>query len=539
MRAVAWWTCALFALASARIYERCELARELDRLGVEQEYLSTWVCIAFHESRFDTAANNRYSGDHGILQISELYWCGPGKACEISCSDLRDDNITDDLQCAQKIYEEHTRLQGNGFLAWVVYPQHCKHNTKKYLADCNSTYHKDSAPKIIDQPYTFKYDTNHSFSYELYPQVDDLKPPYFMLTTILLGSNKNKLEQATEHKEENVTNWVNYKIDNIDELKLPMMYKHLTTTTIKSTTTSTTTTSRPAVPRKQIYTNPFHVRPLMPTKTIEIKRVTPRSQHFFPTKVHSTTNPNFNHLLSLPPKNVTHKLITTVATVKPIPTRSTRYTVASGITTSPPKTIKHTTKVTKVTPPKATKLLPFVIKTTTTVTRLPFIFATSPSTRTLLTTTKTISDMGANKIFPFIYKDTKEEKRISSTSTRLTSPTTKAMPFIFIPSTTSSPKTTTSKRKPSPTNQSLTPLTKTPRTNVTKASSTKTTSVTKTTPVPRPTQSLFDLYLNPTTRPKLAPYRVPQENNSYKLKIFSDGTTTLVPTYQFRDKKIP
>lgn len=528
MSAAAWWTCALFALASARIYDRCELARDLQNLGVDQEYLSTWVCIAFHESRFDTAANNRYSGDHGILQISELYWCGPGKACGISCSDLRDDNITDDLHCAQQIYEEHTRLQGNGFLAWVVYPQHCKHNTKKYLADCDSTYHKDPSLKMIDESRSFKYDTNNSYTYGFYPQTDELIPPYFMITTILLESNKNKLQQAREHKEENLGNWLNYKIDNIDELKLPKLHKHLTyPTTIKSTTTSTTTT--------RIDTNQFNVRPFTATKTIETKTTTPRA--YITTKMHSTFNPNFNHLPSVPTKNVTFKLSTALTTAKPFPTRSTPYTGSN--TTPSPKTIKFNFKVTEATPRKITKLLPFVIKspTTTTDIGLPFIFTTSSPTTSLLATAKTTSNLGTNKIFPFIYKDKKEERSTTLTSTRLTPKTSKVMPFIFTPSTIPSMKTTTFKLRSSPANKLFTPLTTTPRTSATRASAIRTSSATQTTPASTTTQSIFDLYLNPTRRPKIAPYRVPQQNNSYKLKIFSGGTTTLAPTFQSGDKR--
>lgn len=523
MSAAAWWTCALFALASARIYERCELARDLQSLGVEQEHLSTWVCIAFHESRFDTAANNPYSGDHGILQISELYWCGPGKVCGVSCSDLRDDNITDDFHCAQKIHEEHTRLQGNGFLAWVVYPQHCKHNTKKYLADCDSTYHKDSTSKNLEQPRSFKYDTNQNFSYEFYPQIDELKPPYF--NAILLGRNKNNLEQDREHKEVNVNNWVNYKIDNIDDLKVPIFLKHLPySTTTKSKTTTTSTTPGPAVPHKQIDTNQFHIRPFTSTKTIEMKTSAPRSQQVITTKVHSASNSNFNYLLPVPTKTVKYKLSTVVPTVKPLTTKSTRYTIASGNKTPSPTpiTIKFTNRVTE-TPPKTAKLLPFVIKShsTTPDIGLPFIFTSSSPMPTFLETTRTTS-----KQFPFIYKNRREENNTSSTSRPSTS---KAMPFIFTPSTTPSQKT--SRPRPLPTQKLLTftPLTTTPRTSAAR------TSVTKTTLPPRTTRSIFDLYLNPTKRPKLAPYRVPHENNSYKLKIFSGGTTTHAPAYQSRD----
>lgn len=64
--------------AWAKIYERCELARELkEKLNVPEEQLATWVCIAQHESNFDTTAVGTLAQgkDNGIFQISDLFWC--------------------------------------------------------------------------------------------------------------------------------------------------------------------------------------------------------------------------------------------------------------------------------------------------------------------------------------------------------------------------------------------------------------------------------------------------------------------------------
>lgn len=130
---------------SAKIYNRCELAKELLlKHKVPKDELATWVCIAQHESSYDTSAIGRLNGDgsedHGLFQISDLYWCskdGPGKACSISCSDLEDSDIRDDLTCVRKIYQEHTRLSGDGFTAWAVYGAYCKGTkSKKYLEGC-------------------------------------------------------------------------------------------------------------------------------------------------------------------------------------------------------------------------------------------------------------------------------------------------------------------------------------------------------------------------------------------------------------------
>lgn len=129
---------------SGKIYERCELAKELRNVhNIPFEQLHTWVCIANHESRFDTAAIGRLNADgsldHGIFQISDIYWCsneGVGKGCNAACSDFRNADISDDVRCVRKIYEEHQRLFGNGFHAWTVYEPHCRHQTSQYISDC-------------------------------------------------------------------------------------------------------------------------------------------------------------------------------------------------------------------------------------------------------------------------------------------------------------------------------------------------------------------------------------------------------------------
>lgn len=90
-----------------KIYERCELAKELyfeHKLPFEQ--IATWVCIAKHESNFNTSAVGRLnfdgSGDHGLFQISDIYWCSPpgkGWACGVSCSKFENADISDDVAC--------------------------------------------------------------------------------------------------------------------------------------------------------------------------------------------------------------------------------------------------------------------------------------------------------------------------------------------------------------------------------------------------------------------------------------------------------
>ncbi|CAG0924122.1 unnamed protein product [Notodromas monacha] len=83
------------------------------------------VCIAKHESTFDTSAINRNywdgSKDYGLFQINDRYWCSPPddqNSCRVNCVDLLDDDIRNDVKCARKIFKIHRRNEGNGFLAW-------------------------------------------------------------------------------------------------------------------------------------------------------------------------------------------------------------------------------------------------------------------------------------------------------------------------------------------------------------------------------------------------------------------------------------
>ncbi|OQR72473.1 hypothetical protein BIW11_10357, partial [Tropilaelaps mercedesae] len=85
----------LAGLVNAKIYDRCELARELhDRFKFSKRDLDKWLCLAYWESRFDTRAYHKGrfdgSGDHGIFQINDKYWCQPytgysENVCKVPC----------------------------------------------------------------------------------------------------------------------------------------------------------------------------------------------------------------------------------------------------------------------------------------------------------------------------------------------------------------------------------------------------------------------------------------------------------------------
>ncbi|XP_023708070.1 lysozyme X-like [Cryptotermes secundus] len=121
-------------MSVARILSQCQLLQELRNRNVAGNDLATWVCIAQHESSLNTAArggpNTDGSFDNGIFQINDRYWCrenGVGGSCNINCAALRDDNLTDDINCALKIKNVQ------GFTAWTVYSRYC---TRAVLPGC-------------------------------------------------------------------------------------------------------------------------------------------------------------------------------------------------------------------------------------------------------------------------------------------------------------------------------------------------------------------------------------------------------------------
>lgn len=122
-----------------RTYERCELANELRyRHNIPKDQIPVWVCIAIFQANLKTSAKGAH--ESGLFQISHEYWCSndgtKGKGCNIECSKLEDSDITDDIQCAQHIYNTH-QYSGNGFSAWSVYEPFCSAGkSAQYVFGC-------------------------------------------------------------------------------------------------------------------------------------------------------------------------------------------------------------------------------------------------------------------------------------------------------------------------------------------------------------------------------------------------------------------
>lgn len=171
--------------AHGKVYSRCELARELVQVHeIPQEQVATWVCIAKHESDFNTSAVNHGSGDYGLLQISNLFWCSPDgyAACGITCSALVDDNIEDDVVCARRIYRQHQRMSGDGFNAWSVYGYYCKNrNLENYVKGCFDDVGKHNV-EVVPSSFTTQ-GPNYYYYSSVGPSVGPFLVSNFLSTT--------------------------------------------------------------------------------------------------------------------------------------------------------------------------------------------------------------------------------------------------------------------------------------------------------------------------------------------------------------------
>ncbi|XP_003225844.1 lysozyme C, milk isozyme [Anolis carolinensis] len=137
--------CLFIAVSEAKVYEKCELAKilKISKMDVSSGYsLDNWVCLAYHESRFDSKAvgppNWDGSRDYGIFQINSRWWCSNGEGttangCKTSCSAFTTDDITDDITCAKRIVRDP-----NGIRAWVAWVNHCEgRDLSSWTKDCS------------------------------------------------------------------------------------------------------------------------------------------------------------------------------------------------------------------------------------------------------------------------------------------------------------------------------------------------------------------------------------------------------------------
>ena len=77
--------------ATAKKFNKCELARALVKNGISRNDLPSWICLVQSESSMNTALthkNRNGSKDWGLFQVNDQYWCKDGRRggdCNINC----------------------------------------------------------------------------------------------------------------------------------------------------------------------------------------------------------------------------------------------------------------------------------------------------------------------------------------------------------------------------------------------------------------------------------------------------------------------
>lgn len=116
-------------LACARKIDECEFVSELySSHEIPREDLYKHLCIA---KELHTANDN--SGFLGVYGIGSQWWCKhdkPGGDCNVKCSDLVDDEIADDVQCAKVI------LKLQGLAAWGISEDTCRNKSHEKAEGC-------------------------------------------------------------------------------------------------------------------------------------------------------------------------------------------------------------------------------------------------------------------------------------------------------------------------------------------------------------------------------------------------------------------
>ncbi|XDB50285.1 hypothetical protein AB1E18_003853 [Capra hircus] len=119
----------LSVAVQGKVFERCELARTLKKLGLDDYKgvsLANWLCLTKWESSYNTKTTNynpnSESTDYEIFQINSKWWCN---------DELMENDIAKAVACAKQIVSEQ------GITAWVAWKSHCRdHEVSSYAKGC-------------------------------------------------------------------------------------------------------------------------------------------------------------------------------------------------------------------------------------------------------------------------------------------------------------------------------------------------------------------------------------------------------------------
>ena len=190
-------------LSDGKIFEKCELARELMTYGTTFEDAEKFICMAEYPSGYNTEYNEENS--LGIFNISKNV-CQTETIGGSCCESLMDDNIENDLECAKQ--------------AAVIDP-YCELNAVNYLHDCSLTELNDqdsNDPELNEQEQGDANDEMYLSSTEKYEYLDEImststkKPEE---SPEVSDTEELKKSDETKQPQESAGNLNDYDIDEI------------------------------------------------------------------------------------------------------------------------------------------------------------------------------------------------------------------------------------------------------------------------------------------------------------------------------------
>ena len=203
-----------FVSTFAKVYEHCEFAEELFYThDVPKDEIYKHVCIGEYLHTGKTRG-----GHAGIYSIGTQWWCGedePGGSCKVKCSDLTDDDISDDVKCASLI------LNQQGLSSWGKTQDSCMNGFYEKTSECLKEVEIfENLQKLLDQMVDVPVRTTTADS---------------VSSTVVQPTSTTRTEASTT-----------------------------TTSTAAPTTTTSTTTVRPT----SRWTRPPHTTNTMPSTTM-------------------------------------------------------------------------------------------------------------------------------------------------------------------------------------------------------------------------------------------------------------------------------
>ena len=192
-------------LMMTKHFDLCEFALELfETHEIPRDEIYKHLCIV---SSLHTGRSDR--GHLGIYNIGSLWWCRedePGGSCNVTCSNLLDDDIADDVACANLI------LSQQGVEAFGTTIRHCKKAYEEKTNECIADADVFDSLVEVSEKYSTVLPTTVRTTSKASPRIFKAitKPAFTTSTsTPLISSTHNPQAEETVHEGgSNAVGWI-------------------------------------------------------------------------------------------------------------------------------------------------------------------------------------------------------------------------------------------------------------------------------------------------------------------------------------------